>query len=80
MAMPGTPSGQNHSSESQKCGRKCRPARLELAVELGDAVLEPAALEGQAEVAHAQVEQPLVVPGRPLGRGNPRRRAPGAPC
>ena len=55
--MPGTPSGQNHSSDSQKCGRKRRPLASSSPSELRDALLELAALDAQLEVAEPQVEQ-----------------------
>ena len=46
MATPGTPSGENHSAESQKCGVEGREGScLELALELGDARLERAPLD-----------------------------------
>ena len=49
--MPGTPSGENHSADSQKCGRNASPRAAELVVELVDARLEPAALDREAEIA-----------------------------
>src|SRR5207245_10405551 len=46
---------------------EAQAARLQLAEQLGQAVLEAAALDPQAQVAQPEAEQPLVVPVRPGG-------------
>jgi len=47
-------------------GAEHEAAGLQLAVELRDPVLEIAALDADAEVAEAEVQQPLVVPAGPF--------------
>ena len=58
--MPGTPSGLNHSSESQTCGRKRKPLCCQLVVEPLDTLLEQRALDLHAQVLEPQVEDLLV--------------------
>ena len=74
--MPGTPSGVNHSSDSQKCGRNADAAFGQLLVQLGEPLLEDAAFDVQVEVGHPQVEQLLVRPLRPVRRLAPRAPGP----
>ena len=67
MATPGTPSGENHSSDSQKCGLKCtspRPSSSCWSVAIRSARTLSSMLS--AELAHPQVEQLLVGPVGPL--------------
>ena len=74
MATPGMPSGVNHSSESQKWGRKAGRAR-QLAVELLDPQREIGALDLQVELAELHVEQFLVAQGSQLlGPESAKRR------
>ncbi len=63
MATPGMPSGVNHSSDSQKCGRKVQTAGGQLAVELLDPQRQIGALDLQVELAKLQIEQLLVAKG-----------------
>ena len=65
--MPGMPSGENHSSDSQTCGRKRMPLWREFVVEPLHVVAQPGAAQRQAQVAEPQVEQGLVVEPRPRG-------------
>ncbi len=79
MAMPGTPSGVNHSADSQKCGRNVRPraASSSLSAAMRGSSQLPSIVRRQVRQTH--VEQRLVGhvgPGhRPAGRS---RRAAGA--
>ena len=50
MATPGTPSGENHSADSQKCGWNAQPARVELLLQLGDPRFERAAFDRDAQL------------------------------
>ena len=78
MATPGTPSGENHSADSQKCGIERRqPARVEIAAEFGQPFFEHAALDRDTELVDAKVEQALVRPLGPLV-GRDRRLLAGA--
>ena len=67
MATPGTPSGENHSADSQIVRRERREAlRVELLLDLGNPVLEDAPLDGHPELGDPEVQKPLVRPRRPL--------------
>ena len=74
--MPGTPSGENHSDDNQKCGRNVRPRAASSSYELRDARLEPAALDRRAaDRRQPHVEQRLVGQVRPSRRGQRRGHA-----
>ena len=76
MATPGMPSGVNHSSESQKCGRNSRPRLASSPLQLLDPQREVGALDLQVELAELHVEQFLVAEGRQvLGPESAKRRA-----
>jgi hypothetical protein len=67
MAMPGTPSGENHSDDNHTCGRNRQLARREIDVHLIDLWRDPAALDRQSQLGQFDVEQRFVRQVDPAG-------------
>ena len=49
--MPGTPSGENHSSDSHTCGAKQDAAALQISPDLADVSVDLGMPQGQPQVA-----------------------------
>ena len=64
---PGTPSGENHSADSQKCGSNVvSPRSSELALQLSDAILQRAAFDRDFQIANPQIQELFVRPACPF--------------
>ena len=59
--MPGTPSGENHSSENPDVGSELDPSTLQLRVELLHLGPDQAVLDLQMQLAEAQLHQVLFI-------------------
>ena len=70
--MPGMPSGENHSCDSQQCGRKRMPRVASSPYSRSTARSRSRARDGQAEIAESQAKQLLVAQRFP-GMLHPRR-------